>query len=951
MKSPKLLRTEIHALRGRVEEIRDVLLRKAQNTNEPTWGIGKDCAQTSKLLTSLLAKQVIPENYRVAVVGQFNVGKSSFVNELLGARLAGVESRQETAAVTTFCHGDSVKATIRFVGQESWDAIKKLHENDAKHVDAHRVKMWESFIDKPRQNRDGNIIEVFDLPVLEKTYVKPGGHSIEILLEKPDDKKSENAFREKLKEFTSGTRPLHCLVEGIEIASPAPILDEGVLLIDTPGLDDTERFRVSLTEKAIEDVDAVLFLTKSDSAYGQSEKDFLLTLLRKGTVKQLIFVITQVDHTYEQHLRDADDSDEVPESITLRIRHEEQRIRDEIEKTLNELSGDDSHVSGAVMRRYREQLGVVSLAFTSAAYHRKWKDGKHIEHKIHADDPGGIEQMKRKLLHLLSTESRLALVAHNIAAGTKSALEELLTIVENRRAALRDIKDGEVAEQSLATFRVEFEYARERFQLAAVEQVAVLKQNLDARRKQNNHIIETIGLLAERELANFETNDVGKHWRTRRSGGWGYMHDLQSRVANRIFPRVQQILSEMTEQFATFVGRFEKHLAALAYTSDDIATRLELGSNLPFDLTKTLMGSLDKSLKAANDLITDAEQSIVSFLDNFVSDEVENKISDARASVADIFGRGTTYHQSHEVRAFYTEVKRLLQEALTAHLVVRSGKFGDFLMETAEVVPQNAISEVLATLASAEQDIRAAAMAKIGGQREAFEQESNLLSAELVKVVDSCAPFLGEIAESDAIAVQQNVTLPMSASPVRSVEVVDASSGEWFYEIQNRATETLTRLRLNDGDSGWPMEKIFAPALIGGCLRIALIDPYLAAPHQIRNLKEFLLVAAGSARPKEILVLTSGKWTEGVATNVRIMAEVGDDLFRNFGTTLTIKVDPTIHDRCVVCDHGVLFKLGRGLDIYKPATGLASHRPASRRVRRTEIDVFSIPGFVSRGKQ
>jgi predicted GTPase len=946
MKSPKLLRSEIHALRGRVEKIRDVLIRKVQNTNEPAWGIGKDCARAAELLSSLLTNQVVPENYRVAVVGRFKAGKSSFVNELLGARLAGEDTSPETAAVTTFRHGNSVKATIRFVGRESWDAIKNLHKEDAKHVDAHRVKMWESFIDKPRKNSDGKIIEVFDLPGLEKTYVKPGGHSIEILLGKSDDKTAENAFRKKLKEFTSGTRPLHCLVERIEIASPAPILDEGVLLIDTPGLDDTERFRVSLTEKAVEDVDAVLFLTKSGVAYGQSEKDFLLTLLRKGTVKQLIFVITQVDQTYDQHLRNAESNDEDPESIASRIRHEEQRIRDEIEKTLNELSGEDS----PAMRRYREQLGVVGLAFTSAANHRDSKAGKHIEHRIHDDDPGGIERMKKQLLHLLSTESRLALVAHNIAGGTKSALEELLTIVANRRAALRDIKDGEVAEQRLATFRVEFESARERFQIAAVEQVTVLKQNLDARRKQNNHIIETIGLLAERELDSFQLNDVGKHWRTRRSGSWGYMHDLQSRVANRIFPKVQQILSEMTEQFATFVGLFEKHLATLSHSSEDIASNLDLGANLPFDLTKILMGSLDKSLKAANDLITDEEQRIVSFLDDFVSEEVENKISAARESVSDIFGRGTTYQQSLEVRAFYTEVKRLLQEALTAHLAVRSGAFGDFLMVEAEGVPRNALGEVQATLANAEQDIRAAATAKIGGQREAFEQESNLLSAEVLTVVEACAPLLGEIAEPVAIAVQPNVSLPKSSSPVQSVEEVEASSGEWFDEIQNRATETLTRLRLNDGDSGWPMEKIFAPALIGGCLRIALIDPYLAAPHQIRNLKEFLLVAAEVARPKEILVLTSNTWTEGTATNVRIMAEVGDDLFRNFGTTLTIKVDPTIHDRCVVCDHGVLFKLGRGLDIYKPATGLASHRPASRRVRRTEIDVFSIPGFVNGGK-
>ena len=54
MKSPKLLRTEIHALRGRVEEVRDLLVRKVQNTNELAWGIGKDCARAAELLSSLL---------------------------------------------------------------------------------------------------------------------------------------------------------------------------------------------------------------------------------------------------------------------------------------------------------------------------------------------------------------------------------------------------------------------------------------------------------------------------------------------------------------------------------------------------------------------------------------------------------------------------------------------------------------------------------------------------------------------------------------------------------------------------------------------------------------------------------------------------------------------------------------------------------------------------------
>ena len=326
MKSPKKLKAEIQTLRGSVEEIRETLLHKVRDAKEPAWGIGRDCAKAAEALDSILKTQIVPDHYKVAVVGRFKAGKSSFVNELLGARLAGEDTSPETAAVTTFTHGANVRAKIRFVGTEAWDGLRKLYGDDPKHIDAHRMKMWSSFDGKARKNSDGEVVETFDLAALERTYVRPGGHMLEISLDKPGDKKSENEFRRRLKEFTSGTRPHHCLVEGIEITSPSPLLDEGVLLVDTPGLDDTERFRVTLTEKAVEDVDAVLFLTQSGVAYGQSEKDFMLTLLRRGTVKQLIFVITQVDKTYEQHLSAAEDNDEDPETLAQRIRREERRI-------------------------------------------------------------------------------------------------------------------------------------------------------------------------------------------------------------------------------------------------------------------------------------------------------------------------------------------------------------------------------------------------------------------------------------------------------------------------------------------------------------------------------------------------------------------------------------------------------------------------------------------------
>ena len=54
-------------------------------------------------LQKALDEAATPETYKVAVVGSFKVGKSSFVNALCGIKgLASVKSNPETAAITVF---------------------------------------------------------------------------------------------------------------------------------------------------------------------------------------------------------------------------------------------------------------------------------------------------------------------------------------------------------------------------------------------------------------------------------------------------------------------------------------------------------------------------------------------------------------------------------------------------------------------------------------------------------------------------------------------------------------------------------------------------------------------------------------------------------------------------------------------------------------------------------
>lgn len=96
-------------------------------------------------------------------------------------------------------------------------------------------------------------------------------------------------------------------------------------------------------------------------------------------------------------------------------------------------------------------------------------------------------------------------------------------------------------------------------------------------------------------------------------------------------------------------------------------------------------------------------------------------------------------------------------------------------------------------------------------------------------------------------------------------------------------------------------------------------------------------------RPKEIDVLTGFTVSDLAVNQDRAIDTCTKDLFQSYGVSLSVTRTEGLHDRYLILDNGVVFKLGRGLDIYKPATGLAAHRPANRRVRETGIDVFAVP--------
>ncbi|MCL2010871.1 MAG: dynamin family protein, partial [Synergistaceae bacterium] len=486
----------------------------------------------------------------------------------------------------------------------------------------------------------------------------------------PDGKK---AFRAAIKKFTSSQEPLHYLVNKLTIYAPIPILRDQIELIDTPGLDDTERFRVRLTEELVQDVDAILFLTISGASYSQGDKEFILTQLRQQHIKHLQLIVTKCDETFENAVRDARENDDDPPTYAdFKIR-EINRVRGESKATLDELL--QSQPTDEQGYYYIEHLDSVPIHLVSAKYH---EDGEL--------ERGGINAVRDALYQILSTSNRIEENKNVLVKRLTSALGKLSHAFDER----------------LNTLEIEFDPVKVREEIESIR--SVLRQKLDVF---DNHLGEALGLLDDDQEALFKTlplhldvismkakevlndlekADLIKHWRTRRCGYWGTLYDLQTKVANRVFPKAETVLNELCGHLESYMDHVGRLLVQLQSELDSIEAGHNMEGLEPIALAATQTPLFNRLRNRFQERRKDEMNVIVSKLDDFVTEEVQERLDQARGKVANVYGTGTTIRQTEEVSRFHAEIRWLLAGALRIHLQRRIEEFAAAIRKEAESV-------------------------------------------------------------------------------------------------------------------------------------------------------------------------------------------------------------------------------------------------------------------------
>lgn len=619
-------------------------------------------------LRKALDESATPERYKVAVVGSFKVGKSSFVNALCGQRvLTPVDANPETASITILQYAETPNAAAHMIRRDDWEEMKKTFEANPADARAARFKRIRELAGK-----EGGGLR---LEELERDLISQEGVIQSFGCKDWDSKDKWKEFNTQIKRYVSRNDPLHYFVDHLVIQVPVPILKDGIDLIDTPGLDDTDRYRVLLTEEYVKDVDAILFLTRSGSSYSQSDKDFIVRQLRRKTIKHLRLVITKCDDTFSSAVDDAQARDDESPSFEGHLRREEVRVRAELKRTLDEMLAErDVDESGRVY--FFEQLSGIHVDFISSKYH--FNEHRHLS---------GIDKLRDDLNLMLQKSERLA--------KSRTCLIDSITRVSDR--------SSQVLKTRLGTVSNDFSAERVREQLSAIAAKVhgtlsgfkrKIKKEIDTLREENGKDedfvdakIEVILLRCDSTVDRYATGDIARHWRTRRCGNWGSLYQIQQQVADTIFPHVELLLQRQVKRFEDLVRRIQGHAGLLQRSFAKLEDETHLDVDLePLALSESFRSAGESFVSQVALLVKEQRDSIVRHLDSFISEGVQEKIEVARSTVSNIYGRGTTYRQTYSVENFYADLKKSLHQSMAGHLRGQVGRFAQILLNQADSI-------------------------------------------------------------------------------------------------------------------------------------------------------------------------------------------------------------------------------------------------------------------------
>jgi len=212
------------------------------------------------------------QKFSIGISGVMNAGKSTMINALMGKAILGTSVVPETANLTVLKYDKAEQAFVFYWNRQEWDNIVKASQT----LDA-----MKNFVEESQAVFESDL----DLYIQKKSRVDqvPVHELSKYTSVKKSDKKCN-------------------LIKVVEVKTPLSFLQNGVEIVDTPGLDDPVIQREEITKAYISRCDMLLHLMNVSQSATQKDIEFILDALLYQNVSKLLIVISRADTVEKKEL-------------------------------------------------------------------------------------------------------------------------------------------------------------------------------------------------------------------------------------------------------------------------------------------------------------------------------------------------------------------------------------------------------------------------------------------------------------------------------------------------------------------------------------------------------------------------------------------------------------------------------------------------------------------------
>ena len=172
------------------------------------------------------------KDFQIALVGAIKAGKSTLINAMLQMDLASTDITPETASLTKFCNSNEGNyVQVFFYNKKEWEELWKSVNTSKAEVFLEEYKTLNADAEKDKWIGH-DMVEIHKDDILD--------------------------IQNEIKKWTSSKSAVHYFVKEVVVGIQGSPFEDGIVLVDTPGLNDVVEYRSNITRDYINRANAVL---------------------------------------------------------------------------------------------------------------------------------------------------------------------------------------------------------------------------------------------------------------------------------------------------------------------------------------------------------------------------------------------------------------------------------------------------------------------------------------------------------------------------------------------------------------------------------------------------------------------------------------------------------------------------------------------------------------------